>query len=110
MSKAQDYFEHVVDRLVEEGRLRAADVDARRIAEGQRSDALTQLTQARRAQAAAEEAAEAYRKGEQAFTALYDAVERAAREIDARESSLETADLLRTTLAAAKKFIDPIPF
>lgn len=101
-------FEHVVDKLVEEGRRNASDTEKRLDAERRREIAERALEVVRSELIATKKSLAEYVAGDDAYGGLYDAVEMAAKTLSATDKGM--ADILLERLAKAKKFIDPIPF
>lgn len=105
----EEAFVIVLDKLVEEGRARASDIDARRTAEQQRSEALRQLENAKADLGRTQAQLAHYTGADDAIGKLYDIVEKAIPVLASTPDSHLCSEL-KTAVAAAKKFIDPIPF
>ena len=107
----EDAFDRVLDKLVEEGRHRGRDIDARNAAEHARDAAIKEMESARSKLSIATAALADYQGADatDAFGELYDAVETATTRLKAFGDDALAGELLKR-LAAAKKFVDPIPF
>ena len=106
----EDAFRMVLDKLVDEGHQRVRDIDARQRAESERSTAILELTNLKSELGIAKADLSKYRTADDAFTALYDAVEKAIPRLRMTADDTPFADALRDGIVKAKKFIDPIPF
>lgn len=103
-------FEHVVDRLIEEGRNRALDIEKRKDSETATSDMRRQLEAARSDLSRVKAELAGFTGANDAIEKLYDAVELAIRRLALTPEDAELVVTLRAGMAGAKKFIDPIPF
>lgn len=109
-------FEIVLDRLVSEQKERYADLDARVEAQASLREAQQLLQAERQTRAQLESALKKYANADDTFTKLYDAAEAAAKELHAIagknniHGGSTIAGYLESAVAAAKNYIDPLPF
>lgn len=102
-------FDTVLDRAIEAEKKVATLEERNRFGNHQTELLKRDLNNARSDLTTAKVKLEKFEKGEDSFTALYDAAENAAKKLDI-EGLIEAAVPLRAAVTAARKFIDPIPF
>lgn len=105
----EDAFDRVLDRMVEAEKQSARLHDSTAGDRHQVRALQLELDKSRDDLATARQKLRAYEGSEQAFTALYDAVEAGAKQLRLVGDDA-TADALLAAITGAKKFIDPIPF
>lgn len=106
MSKMNEAFELLVERLVSEVRRNEGSADKLIAAARDLDETKLELTKTKAALTA-------YTGGAVAYFELYETAELAAKKlctVDAGSDACATAALLRARVAKARKFIDPIPF
>lgn len=104
-------FEHVVDKLVEEGRRNAGDVERRVEAERRLQIAEQTLNNVRSDLTTARASLAEYVAGIDTFGKLYDAIDEAVKRLRLGDGENQNCGaILNNRMVDAKKFIDPIPF
>lgn len=109
MSNGKYMFDQVLDRLVEAEKRAAEALALNRNGHHQVQVLQQDLNNARSDLTSAKMKLDAFEKGEDAFLGLYIAIDSTIEKLRI-EGLTEIADALYDKTAAAKKFIDPIPF
>lgn len=105
-----DAFEHVVDRLIEEGRARTHDMEARKNAEARAKETEIALADMRGQADAAVKRLRSFEDAMLPLAELYQIVEKIIPIMRTDQGMAYLTDELSTALERAQKHLNPLPF